>query len=104
KVCLEPCIGQLELFNSDRQTVSSLYGVTRQGTADGMLYVVHDVKVEEAVEETNIERHHRIIRNEADRTWPRQLKIFDDDAGLDDVPVALHQHGELPQRPEPQPL
>ncbi|MNR34207.1 hypothetical protein D3C85_1519560 [compost metagenome] len=56
-----------------------------------MLYPVHDVQVEEAVEKTDVQRGHRIGGQKAYRPGVRKLQIFDDDAGFSDVARVVHQ-------------
>ena len=38
-------------------------------------------------------------RQQTHRPWMRELQVLDDDAGLDDVALAVDQQRELAQRP-----
>ena len=69
-------------------------------SADRVLHRAHDVQIEEAVEKAHVERGRRIRRQEANGSGMHELQVFDDDAGLDDRPVAVDEHRHLAQRPE----
>ena len=62
------------------------------------------MQVEEAVEETHVQRFHRIGGKQPQRSGMHKLEIFDDDAGLDDIARAVHQQREFAQRPALEPV
>src|SRR5262249_9162662 len=99
-----PGVGALELFLSKCQSFLALHQVTCQRTAYCVLNRVHYVQIKEAVEEAYVQRGHRIRGHQAHRPGVHELQVLDDDAGLDNVALAVDEHRELAQRPAPQPL
>src|SRR5215813_2462124 len=95
KLPFEPGVGALQLFRSKRQSFLALHWITRQSTVYCVLRRVHYVEVEEAVEEAYVQRGHRVRWQQAHGPGTHVLKVLDDDAGLDDVALAVHQQRKL---------
>jgi len=62
------------------------------------LHGVHHIQVKEPVQEPHLQRRRRIIRDQTNRPRMGQLQVFDDQARLDDAPLAIRQHRKLPHR------
>lgn len=60
EVVFEPGVRELELLFGERETVAALRGIAGERSADGLLHPVHDVKVEEPIEEADVESGQRI--------------------------------------------
>jgi hypothetical protein len=103
-VAFEPSVGAFQLFLGQIQPDLSRHRDPLQRTVHRNLHGVHHVQVEEAIEEAHLQRTHRVRGQQAYRPGMRELQIFDDDTGLDDVALAVHQQGKLAQRPASQPL
>ncbi len=78
--------------------------IAGEGPRDGLVRRVHDVEIEEAVHQANVERGHRIRRDELDGARMDELEVLDDDGGLDDVTRAIDEDGEAREGPAPEPL
>jgi hypothetical protein len=100
----EPCIGDFQLFHRQGQRFPPLVLVARERATYRMLRPVHDVQVEEPIQEAHLQRRPGIGGQQALRPGMIQLQMLDDDAGLGDVAAAVFQQRELVQGPAAQPF